>query len=184
MANTTDRLKSNTTNLQQFSQCPNSSDDMASDDVGNEGNEGNAENNFPANEVIANTAASFCLENNIKANEFITLFKNQLVTVLKQAEPDIANVQIAVRTGLDRRVVSAANNQATKLSKDMLVLSYVRSYCIANKITRIKKRGPYHTFEYFCTLGANGTFTPNAIAQELLRLGHIEDKGSKYKIIL
>jgi len=134
-------------------------------------------------EMLANAVACFCLENNIKADKFNSLFQHQLVDVLKKTEPKIPNVQIATRTGIDRRRISTIN-KPVKLSKDMLVLSYLKSYCKTYKTTHIKKKGFCNSFEYFCRLGANGTLTTNSISRELLRLGCLKDKGSRYQIIL
>lgn len=135
-----------------------------------------------SDEVVAKAVALFCLENNIKADKFNSLFRYQLVDILKKTDPEIPNVEIAVRTGIHRRSISTIN-KSVKQSKDMLVLSYLKLYCETYKTTHIKKKGLCNSFEYFCTLAANGTLTVNSISKELIRLGYLKDKGSRYQII-
>ena len=135
-----------------------------------------------SDETIAKLVAAFCLENNIKAEKFNTLFRYQLVELLKKTDPEIANVQISARTGINRRGISSLT-KTSKQTKDMLVLSYLKTYCQTNKTTHILKKGYFNSFESFCLLSANGTLTATAIAKELTRLGHLKDKGSRYQIV-
>ncbi|MCF6319171.1 MAG: hypothetical protein L3J83_07835, partial [Proteobacteria bacterium] len=123
-----------------------------------------------SDEMLAKAVAFFCLESNIKAEKFNVLFRYQLVDILKKTNPEMPNVDIAVRTGINRRYIGTID-KSVKQSKEMLILSYLKSYCEAHKTTHIKKKGPYNSFAYFCTLGANGTLTANSISKELLRLG-------------
>ena len=145
-------------------------------------------NNNPAqsetdiDDVFARAVATFCLDNNIKADKFYSLFRFQLVDILKANDPKISHVQISARTGINRRSIGSIDKNA-KPTKDMLILSYLQSYCKTYKTSYINKKGLYNSFDYFCKLGANGSLTTMSISKELLRLGHLEEKGSRYRII-
>lgn len=134
-------------------------------------------------EFTAHAVATFCLENNVKADQFNSLFRYYLVDVLRKTKPDTSIIQIAVRTGIDRRLIGNIG-KVTKQSKEMLILAYLKTYCEKENTVHIKKKGVYNSFDYFCKLGACGNLTTNAIADELLRLGYLENKGHKYKVIL
>ncbi len=136
-----------------------------------------------SDEIIAKIVAAFCLENNIKAEKFNTLFRYQLVESLKQTEPDLPNVQISARTGINRRGITSLS-KTPRQTKDMLVLTYLKSYCQTHKTTHIRKKGHCSSFESFCQISANGTLTSTSIANELVRMGYLKDKGSRYQIIL
>ncbi len=138
---------------------------------------------LPTDETIAKFVAAFCLENNIKAEKFTALFRYQLVDILKKAEPELPNVQISARTGINRRGITSLS-KTTRPTKDMLVLSYLKNHCRIHNTTHILKHGHCNSFESYCKLSANGTLTSTSIANELMRLGYLIDKGSRYQIIL
>lgn len=146
-------------------------------------NNDNPIDSLQPDEIIAKIVAAFCLENNIKAEKFNTLFRYQLVKILKKTEPDLPNVQISARTGINRRGITSLS-KTPRQSKDMLVLSYLKSYCQKYKTTLIPKKGYCDSFESFCQLGANGSLTSASIAKELIRQGVLKDKVTRYQIIL
>ena len=145
-------------------------------------NADNSQEPLQFDEIIAKIVATFCLEHNIKAEKFNALFRYQLVELLKKSDPEIPNVQISARTGINRRGITALSKTARQ-SKDMLVLSYLKAYCQNHKTTHISKKGHCNSFESFCKLSANGTLTVKSISKELLRMGYLIDKGSRYQII-
>ncbi len=133
-------------------------------------------------EFTAQAAAAYCLANDIKADHFNCLFRYYLVNFLKKAEPESSNLQIAIRTGMDRRLVGKVK-KSPKPTKEQIILSYLKSYCKSKRTNLIKKKGLINSFEYFCKKGANGTMTSKVLAEELIRLGHIKDMGSRFRII-
>lgn len=134
-------------------------------------------------EFTAQAAAAYCLANDVKADHFNCLFRYYLVDFLKKAQPDSSNLQIAIRTGMDRRLVGNVR-KSHRPTKDQIILSYLKAYCQSKKTTFIKKKGLTNSFEYFCKKGANGTMTSKVLAEELIRLGHIKDMGSRFKVIM
>ncbi len=94
-------------------------------------------------------------------------------------------VELAARTGLDRRYVSKTlKDEALKKtrSKVALVLQQMRHQCRQDKTDVIAKHGGKYSFKSICEQAASGGLTHYAIAKELIRQGHIIDCDRKYQV--
>ena len=135
---------------------------------------------------LAKLTAKIVLRFNIKYRNFLAHFKRELVKEAQRQHPEYRNVQLAMRTGVDRRAVSQAlqaNNDAPIWNgKDLLVLQRVHDFCQRNQINLIPKNRGIESFKSICETSANGTLTAEAIATELLRTGAITHYGRFYKV--
>ena len=135
---------------------------------------------------LAKLTAKIVLRFNIKYRNFLAHFKRELVKEARRQHPDYRNVQLAMRTGVDRRAVSEAlkaeDDAPIWNGKDLLVLQRIQEFCTRNAVTMIPKNRGFESFKSICETSANGTLTAEAIATELMRIGAIKSHGRFYKV--
>jgi hypothetical protein len=132
---------------------------------------------------VAQVSAKISLRFGFFWQEFVEYYKKNLILEAKKENKNYSIVELSCRTGIDRRNVShyiKTQELQIKPSKIKMILDRIRLHCNQNNINRIKKSGPFQTFESICLLSAHGTLTPNAIATELLRQGNITEKGDYF----
>ncbi len=142
-------------------------------------------NKEQSHKVVCKAIANYCLENNMKVAQFQNEFLIQIVTESRKNNPDYSNVRIAASTGIDRRSINRllkGENLYRNHAKEDIVMSYIQSYCLKHKTSRINKMGKFETFQYYCIVVANGTLTQRAIADELISQGRIIDEGMYYRV--
>ena len=135
---------------------------------------------------LANIAAKICLKYNASLQEFTESYKSALVKLAKKQNPDYSIVELACRTGIDRRYINQYLNDVdliAKPSKIKLILEQIKLTCKRTQSKFIQKSGPFQTFESICIAMAPGSLTYNSIAKELIRQGNIIEKNDKYEII-
>lgn len=136
---------------------------------------------------LALITAKIALRFNIKFRTLSSLLKRSLICEAKQQYPNDANVQIAVRTGVDRRSVAShlEDEQCASVwhGKEMLVLRRLYEYCDQFKTSRIGKYSGGRSFREICAESANGSITPEAIGRELMRRGVLIDRGKYYEVV-
>lgn len=135
---------------------------------------------------LAYVMAKITLRFNVLFSQFIELYKYHLVMLAQKEDSEYSIVELAARTGLDRRYVSKAlKDEALKKtrSKVTLVLQQLRHQCQQNKTTLVSKYGGKYSFKSLCEQVSPGGLTHHAIAKELLRQGHILDCGKKYQVL-
>jgi len=136
---------------------------------------------------LACLIAKISLKYDINYTEFYSYYKKSLVKLAKKQNPDFSIVEIACRTGIDRRDIKEyliSEEIVSKPPKLKLILDEIKRICLANKSKHIIKKGYFQSFESVCNQLASGSLTHNSIAKELLRKGHIVDKGNKYELAL
>ncbi|WP_395376585.1 hypothetical protein [Marinicella sp. W31] len=135
---------------------------------------------------LAKLTAKIVLRFNIKYRNFLAHFKRELVKEAQRQHPEYRNVQLAMRTGVDRRAVAEAlrtdEDAPIWNGKDLLVLQRVHDFCERYQINLIPKHQGIESFKHICEASANGTLTAEAIATELLRIGAITNYGRFYKV--
>ena len=138
------------------------------------------------NELVCKAVANFCLNNSIKASQFQSEFLKQMVCEAKKNNPHFSKVRLSAYTGIDRRRINRVLN-GEKLyhhsPREDIVLNYIYSYCNKNHTHKIVKHGGFESFQYFCSIAANGTLTHRAIASELIAQKKLKDCGSYYLLI-
>ncbi len=135
---------------------------------------------------LANLTAKISLKYNIHHTEFYELFKRALVRQEKLSNKNLSIVQIACRTGIDRRYIKqylSSDEFVLKPPKLKLILDEIKRICLSNRSKYIKKRGYFQSLESVCNQLASGSLTYMSIAKELLRKGHIIDKGNKFELV-
>ena len=135
---------------------------------------------------LANLTAKISLKYDINFQEYFNLYKRALVRQAKKQKPDSTNVEIACRTGVDRRYINKyleSTDSSIKTPKIKLILNELKRICVNNNTKYIKKQGYFQTFESVCNQLASGSLTYSSVAQELIRQGKIEDLGNKYKLL-
>jgi len=137
-------------------------------------------------ELLSKILAQYCLDIGEKAPYFQFEYEKQMVLQVREKYPDYPIVRLAIITGINRHRVSKILKGEAYLrysDKVDLLLNYLTSYCQRHNTQRIKKHGAFESFQYFCTVVANGTFTAAAMADELIEQGKIVDKGHFYYLL-
>lgn len=145
-----------------------------------------AKTNRSSVSTLALLSAKISLKFGLMWREFMEYYKQHLVKQTKKNNPDYSIVEIASRTGIDRRDIKKYLNidePSIRPSKIKLTLQEIKSICERNKSHLILKKGPFQSFESICYMTASGTLTPQSIAKELIRLGNIKDNGKYYELI-
>ncbi|VAW39117.1 hypothetical protein MNBD_GAMMA01-1241, partial [hydrothermal vent metagenome] len=133
-----------------------------------------------------NLTVKIILKYDIPIQEFMEELKMAMVKEAKRQNPEYTMVQLACRTGIDRRYIGqylASESFPVKPPKAELVLEEVHRICVRNNSKYINKTGPFQTFESVCNTLASGCLTHNAVATELLRQGNIIDRGKQYELV-
>lgn len=134
-------------------------------------------------ELLYQALAQCCLQTGKKAPYFQFEYQKHLVLEAKKMYPDYSYVRLSIVTGLNRRTISEIIKGKSYLKysdKIDLLKNYLISYCHSHKTQRVLKKGECDSFEYFCTVVANGTLTSASMAEELLEKGEIINKGRYY----
>ena len=135
---------------------------------------------------IAKSVARILLVFNIPFNELFEAIRIELVKEVIKAEPKITNVQLSVRTGLDRRDVAKYKKSAIvkiKPSNLSLIMEKVSHYCEKNKTNRIPIKGHLESFYVYAEKICNGAQTPNSLAKELINHGCIEEESDHFILV-
>lgn len=138
-------------------------------------------------ERLASLTAKIALKYNIHHHEFYELFKRALVKQEKLSNKNSSIVEIACRTGIDRRYIKNYLHETktiSKIPKLKLILNEIKNLCNKNNTKFIKKHGYFQSFESICNQLASGSLTHNAIAKEFIRKGNLLDRGDSYELIL
>jgi hypothetical protein len=135
---------------------------------------------------IANSIARILLIFNIPFNELFEAIRIELVKEAIKAEPKITNVQLSVKTGLDRRDVAKYKRSTeviTKPSNLTLIMEKVSHYCERKEGNRIPIKGHIESFYGYAEKICNGAQTPNSLAQELISHGCIKEDGENFILL-
>lgn len=136
--------------------------------------------------LLSSLSAKITLKFGFIWREFVESYKQNLVKEAKKQNPSYSTVELAGRTGIDRRYIAEylkTDEVKLKPTKVQLTLRQIKMQCERNNVESIKKSGPFQSFESICLQTAHGTLTPNSIAKELIRQGNIKDCGDHYKLV-
>ncbi len=140
-------------------------------------------------QLFSRAIAKLILKFNVNRHEYIQCLDEQLIHEAKRQDPKATKVQLAVRTGIDRRFIASylkGSPPTLKPNKLTLILSDIK--WTLNKYyppgcTRIPKSGPFRTFQSICEQWVSGTLTHNAVLNELVRIGSVVDHGNEVELI-
>lgn len=135
---------------------------------------------------LAYVMAKITLRFNVLFSQFIELYKYHLVTQAQKEDSEYSMVELAARTGLDRRYISRVlkDEELKKTrSKIAMVKQQMRHQCEKNETEYIAKNGGKQSFKNICEQVAAGGLTSHAIAKELIRQGIMVDCGRTYHVI-
>jgi hypothetical protein len=134
---------------------------------------------------IAHMIAKITLRFNFLVFEFIELYKFHVVKLARKQNPTYSMVELAARTGLDRRYVSdTLKNEKLKTTatKPQLVLDEIRRICFKNQTKYIDKYGENDSFDSICQKISSSSLTSSSIAKELIRQNEIMSIDDKIKV--
>jgi hypothetical protein len=138
--------------------------------------------------LFSRAVAKLLLKFNISRHDYNHSLNEQLVLEAQRQNPNATKVELAVRTGIDRRFITgylSGEPPAIKSNKLILILRdiewaleefYPGKRCIP-------KRGPFKTFESICEQWSSGTLTYKAILKELTRIGSVIDRGDNIELV-
>ena len=134
---------------------------------------------------IAYMIAKITLRFNFLVFEFIELYKFHVVKLARKQNSKYSMVELAARTGLDRRYISdTLKNEKLKTTptKPQLVLDEIRKVCFKNHSRYIDKYGEDDSFDSICQKISSSSLTSSSIAKELIRQNEIINTGDKVKV--
>lgn len=138
--------------------------------------------------LFSRAVAKLLLKFNISRHDYNHSLNEQLVLEAKKQNPSATMVELAVRTGIDRRFISAYLKGETPLVKSnklVLILSDIKwslkKYYPGKR--KLPKRGPFKSFESICEQWSSGTLTYKAILSELVRIDCVIDHGDEIELI-
>ena len=136
---------------------------------------------------LAKYTAKILLHFNIKFKNFSNHLRKEYVIEAKRLHPQYSNVQLGIRTGIDRRDIGkylkSKNEDIPEIhEKDQIVLLRLLEYCQIYKTDRIHKDRGTYSFKQICERTTSGSSTTEAIATELKRRGWIESYKKFYLI--
>ncbi|MBL4661576.1 MAG: hypothetical protein JKY19_14550 [Alcanivoracaceae bacterium] len=139
--------------------------------------------------LFSRAVAKLILRFNISRHDYNHCLNEQLVLEAKKQNPKASKVELAVRTGIDRRFITGYLNgemPAVKSNKLTLILSDIK--WTLNKYypgqNKLPKKGPFKTFESICEQWSSGTLTYKAVLTELVRIGSVIDHGKQIELIV
>lgn len=137
--------------------------------------------------LFSRAVAKLLLKFNISRHDYQNCLNEQLVLEAKRQNPKATKVELAVRTGIDRRFITGYLNgemPATKPNKLTLILTDIKwtlnKHYSGNKLP---KKGPFQSFESICERWSSGTLTYKAILKELVRIGSVIDHGEEVELV-
>ena len=138
--------------------------------------------------LFSRAVAKLLLKFNISRHDYNHSLNEQLVLEAQRQNPNATKVELAVRTGIDRRFISAYLSGETPLVKSnklVLILNDIKRTIQKDYPGRkcIPKKGPFKTFESICVQWSSGTLTYKAILKELIRIGSIIDHGGLIELV-
>lgn len=138
--------------------------------------------------LFSRAVAKLLLKFNISRHDYNHSLNEQLVLEAKKQNPSATMVELAVRTGIDRRFISAylsGEAPIVKSNKLSLILSDIKWTLKKDYPGKkcIPKKGPFKTFESICEQWSSGTLTYKAVLKELVRIGSVIDHGEKVELI-
>jgi len=134
---------------------------------------------------IAHMIAKITLRFNFLVFEFIELYKFHVVKLARKQNPKYSMVELAARTGLDRRYVSdtlKSEKLKTTPTKPQLVLEEIRKVCFKNQTKYIEKYGNDDSFDSICQKISSSSLTSSSIAKELIRQNKIKSMRDRIKV--
>lgn len=138
--------------------------------------------------LFSKAIAKLLLKFNVSKHDYDHFLNEQLVLEAKRQNPDISQVEIAVRTGINRRYIPAylkGEMPKVKSSKLTLILFDIKwtleKYYDGGK--KLPKKGPFKTFESICEQWTSGSLTYSSILSELVRIGSLIDHGKKVELV-
>lgn len=138
--------------------------------------------------LFSRAVAKLLLKFNISRHDYQNCLNEQLVLEAKRQNPKATKVELAVRTGIDRRFITGYLNgemPATKPNKLTLILTDIKwtlnKHYSGNKLP---KKGPFQSFESICERWSSGTLTYKAILKELVRVGSVIDHGDDVELVV
>jgi hypothetical protein len=137
--------------------------------------------------LLSKAIAKIIIKFRLPRTEFINLLDEKLVLEAKRIDPDASNVTLAIRTGIDRRYISKhlkGEMPRSKPNKLAVILEDIR--WTAHKFyhsNKIPKTGPFRTFQSICEERAPGSLTYQAILEELIKLGNVEEINSDIRLL-
>ena len=138
--------------------------------------------------LFSRAVAKLLLKFNISRHDYNYSLNEQLVLEAQRQNPNATKVELAVRTGIDRRFITGYLNGESpivKSNKLSLILNDIKwtleKYYSGKKL--LPKKGPFKSFESICEQWSSGTLTYKAILKELIRIGCIVDHGQNIELI-
>ena len=134
--------------------------------------------------TFAKHVAKILLHFNIKFRHFTNHLRKEYILAAKELHPNYNNVQLGIRTGIDRRVVGEYVKDPQKEipnehEKDLIVMQRIYEYCEKNK----NKKIPHSTFKQISTYTAGSVSSSDAIAIELIRRGWLKEEDNSYLLV-
>lgn len=139
-------------------------------------------------QLFSKAIAKLLLKFNVSKHDYDHYLNEQMVLEAKRQNPKISQVEIAVRTGIDRRYIAAylkGEMPKVKSNKLFLILNDLKwtldKYYDGGK--KLPKRGPFKSFESICEEWSSGSLTYRSILSELVRIGSVIDHGKKVELV-
>ncbi len=138
--------------------------------------------------LFSRAVAKLLLKFNISRHDYQHCLNEQLVLEAKRQNPKATKVELAVRTGIDRRFIAgylSGEMPAVKSNKLTLILTDIK-WTLKKHYSgnRLPKKGPFQSFESICEQWSSGTLTYKAILKELVRVGSVIDHGDEVELIV
>ena len=139
-------------------------------------------------EKLAKYTARILLHFDIKFKTFTNHLRKEYVLAAKKLHPDYTNLQLGIRTGIDRRVVGEITKDPQadlpkEHEKDYIVMQRLYDYCRTYKTNQLSKELGSQSFKQICAITTGAFASADAIAIELMRKGLIKDQGRYYQVI-
>ncbi|GEM_PF-2792074 len=120
--------------------------------------------------------------------EFIPSFKAGLIDALLAENPRMPISELAIRTGIDRRHVSAYLRKhrlpaRRRRNKIAMILSHLAREAQHTPDGLIACKGGPHSFEAICKRYASGDYSPGAVLKELKRQGCVTEEAGHIRLL-
>jgi hypothetical protein len=136
--------------------------------------------------VFANSIAKLLIAFNIPYKELFEAVRMELVKEISKQDPKITNVQLSVKTGMDRRDIARYKKSQQidlKPSNMTLVMDKVSHFCEKNNTNEIPIKGTMESFYSFAEQVCNGAQTPKSLAKELILHNCLKQQEDVYQVI-
>ncbi len=142
-----------------------------------------------AKKVFAKALARLMQVLDKSPQDFVKTYREGILESLLEENPHMSIAELSLRSGMDRRHVSAylhGERMAgqTKRNKLVVILSELGRVAARHYPDgKIPRKGPAPSFDSVCNRYAKGEYSPAAVLKELQRRGAVEDHGDNVLLI-